>query len=159
MDSFVSEIDIPPIAFADDFKLLASLARHFHSTVQENIDRIYAWSQSMQMPLSFSKYLVIHYDVNKPHFQYDCGTSILPASDTFVDFGVRRSASGFFHDYIAMVAQKGCQLVVMCFRQLQSHQPDFLLKVYKTYFLPPIMYALQLWSSNLRYEVNMLEAV
>ena len=56
------------------------------------------------MPLSISKCLVIHYGVNNPHFQYDCGTSILPAFDTFADHGVRRSASGFFHDHIAMVA-------------------------------------------------------
>ena len=157
MDSLLSEIDIPSVAFAYDFKLLASLARHSHSAVQENIDRIYAWSQRMRMPLSISKCLVIHYGVNNPHFQYDCGTSILPASDTFADLGVRRSAS--FHDHIAMVAQKGRRLVGMCFRQLQSRQPDFLLKVYKTYILLPIMYASQLWSPNLRYEVNELEAM
>ena len=111
------------------------------------------------MPLSISKCLVIHYGVNNPHFQYDCGTSILSVSDTFVDLGMRRSASGFFHDHIAVVAQKGRQLVEMCFRQLQSRQPDFLLKVRKIYILRPIMYASQLWSPNLRYEVNALEAV
>ena len=43
MDSLLSEIDIPSVALADDFKLLASLVRHSHSTVQENIDRIYAY--------------------------------------------------------------------------------------------------------------------
>ena len=31
MDSLLSEIDIPSVAFVDDFKLLASLARHSHS--------------------------------------------------------------------------------------------------------------------------------
>ena len=111
------------------------------------------------MLLSISKCLVTHYGVNSPQFQYHCGTSILPASDTFVDLGVRRSASDIFYDHIAMFAQKGRQLVGMCFRQLQSRQPDFLQKVYKTYILPPIMYASQLWSSNLRYEVNELEAL
>ena len=143
---------------------LGLLKKYWHLTsdinaVQENIDRIYSWFQRMRMPLSISKCLVIHYGVNNPHFQYDCGTSILPASDTFTDLSVRRSASGFFHDDIAMVAQKGCRLVEMCFRLLQSRQPDFLLKVYKTYILPFIMYASQLWSPNLRYEVNELEAV
>ena len=48
MDSPISEIDIPSVAFADDFKLLASLARHFHSAVQENIDRIFALSQRIR---------------------------------------------------------------------------------------------------------------
>ena len=115
----------PNRLMADDFKLLASLARHSLSTVQENIDRICAWSQRMRMPLSISKCLVIHYGVNKPHFQYDCGKSILSASDTFVDLGVRRSASGFFHHHIAMVVQKGRRLVRMCFKQLQNRQPDF----------------------------------
>ena len=60
---------------------------------------------------------------------------ILPASDTFVDLSVRRLSSDFFHGHIAMVAQKGRRLVGMCFRQLQSRQSDFLLKVYKTYIL------------------------
>ena len=64
-----------------------------------------------------------------------------------------------FHHHTAMVAQKGRQLVGKCFRQLQSHQPDFLQKIYKTYILPPIMYASQLWSPTLRYEVNELKAV
>ena len=159
MDSLLSKIDIPSVAFADDFKLLASLARHSHSAMQENINCIYAWSQRMRMPLSIRKCLVTHYGVNNPHFQYDFGTNILPASDTFVDHGVRRSANGFFHDHIAMVAQKGRRLMGMCFIQLQNRQLDFLLKVYKTYILPPIMYAPQFWSPNLRYEVNELEAV
>ena len=58
----------------------------------------------MRMPHSISKCLVTHYGVNNPHFQYDCGTIILPASYTFEDLGVRPSASGFFHDHIALVA-------------------------------------------------------
>ena len=74
----------------------------------------------MQMPLSISICLVIHYGVNNPYFQYDCGTSILPASNTFVDLGVSHSASGFFYYHIAMVAQKGRRLVGMYFRQLQA---------------------------------------
>ena len=72
---------------------------------------------------------------------------------------MRRSANGFFHDHIAMVVQKGHRLVGMYFRQLQSRQPNFLLKVYKTYILLPFMYASQLWSPTLRYEVIELEAV
>ena len=59
------------------------------------------------------------------------GQVFLLASDTFVDLGVRRLASGFFQEHIAMVAQKGRRLAGMCFRQLQSRQPDFLLKIYK----------------------------
>ena len=47
----------------------------------------------------------------------------------------------------------------MCFRQLQNRQTDFSLQVYKTYILPPITNASQLWSPNLRYVVNELEAV
>ena len=132
MDSLLSEIDIPSVAFADDFKLLASLARYSHSIGQDNINLIFAWSQRMWMPLSISKCLVTHYGVNNPHFQYDCGTSILPASDIFVDLSVRRSACDFFHDHIAMVAQNGRRLVEMCFRQLQIRQPDFLKSIKRT---------------------------
>ena len=69
MDSLLSEIDISSVAFADDFKLLASLACHSHCTVQEHIERIYAWSQRMRMPLSISNCLVLHYGVSNPHFQ------------------------------------------------------------------------------------------
>ena len=42
MDSLLSEIDILSVTFADDFKLLANLDRHYRSAVQENIDCIYA---------------------------------------------------------------------------------------------------------------------
>ena len=71
---------------------------------------------------------------------------------------MRRLASGFFHDHIAMVTQKSCRLNGNVL-QLQSRQTDLLLKVYKTYILPPIMYASQLWSPNLQCEVNELESV
>ena len=70
----------------------------------------------MRMPLAISKCLVTQYGVNKPHFQYDRRASILPASVAFVDLGVRRSARGFIHDHVAMVAQRDRRLVRLCFR-------------------------------------------
>ena len=104
------------------------------------------------------------------YFQYVCGPSNLglPVCDAFVDLSVRRafvdlsvrhSASGPFHDYIAISVQKGRRLVGMCFRNFENRQSDYLLKIYKTYILPPIMFASQHWSSNLRYEVNEQETV
>ena len=59
------------------------------------------------MHLSISKCFIPYYSVNNSHFQYDCGTNFLPASDTNMDLGVRRWASGFFYGHIAMAAQKG----------------------------------------------------
>ena len=69
IDSLLLEIDISSVAFADNFKPLASLARYSHSAVQENIDRNFAWSQRMQMPYSITKCLVTYNGVNNPHFQ------------------------------------------------------------------------------------------
>ena len=88
MDSLLLEIEIPSVAFADDFKLLACLTRHSHKRILITCKRIlivFTHGLKVCECHSISKCLVIHYSVNNPHFQYDCGPSILPASDTFVD--------------------------------------------------------------------------
>ena len=64
-----------------------------------------------------------------------------------------------YHEHISLVAQKGRRMVWMCYRNLQSRQPEFLLRVYTTYILPSLMYVSQLWSPNLHYENKAFESV
>ncbi len=47
----------------------------------------------------------------------------------------------------------------LCRATLQCRDSDFLVRVYKTYIRPTVMYASQIWSPKLRHEVTALEAV
>ena len=58
-----------------------------------------------------------------------------------------------------MIAQRGRQLVGRCFRAIQSRDPEFMLRIYRTYILSGLNYASPIWSPYLQQEVNELESV
>jgi hypothetical protein len=111
------------------------------------------------MPLSIDKCQVVHCGTSNPRHNYQCGGSSLPATASFVDLGVTRSCDGTYHDHVTSVVQKGRKLVGMCLRGLQSRDPAFMLRVYKTYIMPVLNYASSIWSPHMRQEVDELEAV
>lgn len=76
-----------------------------------------------------------------------------------MDLDVLRSTDCHFHDHVANVAKKGSRLVGSCRVTIQYRDPDILVRMYETYIRPTIMYATQIWSSKLMYDVTELEAV
>ena len=58
-----------------------------------------------------------------------------------------------------MVAQRGRLLEGRCFRAIQSRNLGFLLRIYRTYILPKLNYALLIWSPYLQQEVNEQESI
>ena len=111
------------------------------------------------MPLSISNCFVAYYEANNSRLRYICRPHLMPATETFSDLGVKRLLNCQYHELISSVAQKGRRMVEMCIKNLQSRQPEFLLRVYTTYILLSLMYASQLWSPNLRYVNKVLDSV
>jgi ribonuclease P/MRP protein subunit RPP40 len=159
LDSLLTQLSVPAPAFADDLKLLVNLTTHGVAVAQANIDLVLSWSEGMGMPLSLCKLFVCHYGASNPRNDYHCGNSSFQVVDCYMDLGVLRSSDCHFHDHIANVAKKGRRLVGLCRATLQCRNPVFLIRVYMTYIRPTIMYATQIWSPKLRYEVAELEAV
>ena len=159
LDGLLNDLDIPASAYADDLKFIANLVRHSFVKIQSNINRVYDWSVAMDMPLSIEKCLVLHCGSNNPQYQYQCGSGVLSATDSAADLGITRSADGTYSEHISTVAQKGRRLVGMCFRGIQSRDPMFLMRVYRTYILPVLSYASPIWTPYLRQDVEELESV
>jgi hypothetical protein len=159
MDSLLSELDIQASAYADDLKLTPNLARHRPASIQTNINCVFSWSEARGMPLSMDKSLVVHCGVANPRHRYHCSSCLLPEADSIRDLGVTRSSDCTFREHVSLLAQRGRQLVGRCFRAIQSRNPIFMLRVYRTYILPVLNYASPIWSPHLRQEINELESV
>ena len=111
------------------------------------------------MPLSVEKCLVLHCGAANPRHRYHCGGSALPEADSVVQLGVTRSSDCTFREHVSKVAQRARQLLGQCFRAMQCRDPAFMLRIYRTYILPGLSYASQIWSPHLRQEIDELEEV
>jgi hypothetical protein len=160
IDSLLRKLDIPAAAFADDLKIMGNLAQVTSQDVQRNVTLVVQWSQDKGMPLSVAKSLVTHYGANNPRYNYKYvvrSSEVLPESDKFRDLGILRMANG--SDHVAMATTKGRRLAGLCSRKFLSRRPDIMLKVYKTYIRPTMLYASQVWFPHWRYEIDDLEGV
>jgi hypothetical protein len=145
--------------FADDLKFVAILQHHSHATIQDNLNRVYSWSILMGMPLSLDKCCVVHCGLDNPHATYRCGPQSLSVSDCVIDLGVKRCPDGSFSEHILSLGQKSRRLVGLCLKSFHCRDPSFMMRVYKSYVLPVLTYASQVWSPHLRKEVDELEAI
>ena len=132
-------------AYADDLKLMANLDHITRVIVQSEISIIYDWSRTIDMPLSIMKSLVIHNGANNSCYQYYCEERALPSLVTFVNLGIVRCFDAIYGEQIATVAQNGKRLVELCLRLLSCRNADFVLRVYKTYVLPVMLYVSVIW--------------
>ena len=111
------------------------------------------------MTLSIEKSLVIHYGTNNPSYRYYCEKKELPSSVTFVDLGVVRCSDATYCEQVATFVQKVRRFAELYSRFLSCQNADFMLREYKTYVQPIMLYAFVIWSPHLRGEVEDLEAV
>ena len=113
--------------------------------VQRNITCVYYWFVDMEMPLSFEKCLVNHNGLHHPQYDYKCGNYSLNNKNSFVDLSTVRSCEGDFRKQTALTVQKAHRLSGLCFRGLVIRNSEFLVRVYKTYILPILIYDSPIW--------------
>ena len=74
--------------FADDAKIYKAIESiQDISTIQDDINRLYQWSETWPLPLNTTKCKCIHYGKNNPQHVDSLGSTPLAVDDTEKDVG------------------------------------------------------------------------
>ena len=149
-------------SFADDtrashgIKSLQDLA-----TLQSDLYKIYAWTETNNMKLHDNKFELLRYgkdDIIKDltHYFSPSG-SLITNKEIVKDLGVLMSSNNSFSAHIDNVIEKGKQLSSWIFRSFISRGQHEMLTLWKSLVLPKIEYCSVLWSPHKISEIQDLE--
>jgi hypothetical protein len=146
--------------FADDTKIVQKVTNESEqSLLQANINTLHQWSSKWGMTFNVTKCAVLHFGTTNKRFVYNLGGQEMPSTYVQKDLGVLVDTNGRFQEQVSAVAKKGNRLVGMVKRRLHSRCPTLLGKIYKTYILPCLQYASEVWNPVYRVRIDHLEKV
>ena len=138
--------------FADDTRC-ASSVRSWDDALhlQDDLELLYLWKKESNMEFNASKFEVLQYGQHKDlkdSYNYttpDC-ESYIARKESLKDLGVQMSDSASFEVHIDKVVSKVKSIMGWIRRSFITRSKDFLKFLWKTYCLPHIDYASQLWA-------------
>ena len=135
--------------FADDVKCLSEITSYNDCAIlQSNLQRIYEWSVTWQLPLSITKCNVISFSVpgNKMSFNYAIGNQSLAVVDEISDLGVLLSCDLSFAKHINRTCSKARLRANMILKCFVSRDKSILYKAFVSYVRPILEYCSNVWS-------------
>ena len=101
--------------FADDAKLFEAIRSMDNIDVlQDDIDKLLAWSHKWQLPLNIPKCKIIHYGSNNPNHTYTMGGSTLQTDTEEKDVGVLFDSTLNFRKHInTMIAKANSRIGII----------------------------------------------
>ena len=119
IDSLLTRITLPSEGFVDDFKFLADVSVYTAHQIQDEIDKVVAWTDENYTPLSVDKCVVLHCGPCQPNNIYHIRDIVIKRVDNICDLGISRSSNGSFSDHCLAIAKKAsrvCGLIKHTFR-------------------------------------------
>ena len=98
IDSLLRKITFPSQAFDDDFKFIADVITHSKDIIQNEINIVADWADEKGTPLSKEKCCVLHCGPVQPYNVYHIKSTIIKATDTIIDLGIKRSCDGSYSE-------------------------------------------------------------
>jgi len=147
--------------FADDSKLYFSAKKQEdRQKLKDDLERVFQWANRHQLSLALHKCEVLHLGArNNPRDAYSINGIELGSPDCIRDLGVIMSSDMRFSEHCSKIASTALTKVNMIFKSFQSRHIPFLVTLFKTFVLPQIEYACQVWSPNILRDVDILESV
>ncbi|CAH8595529.1 unnamed protein product [Heterobilharzia americana] len=138
-----------PYLFADDLKIVysfspAALTQGF-SQIQEDLKRIFIWSETWQLPLNPNKSGILHFNKSHPEVTLHLGDIALQVYNTVKDLGITYSRSLTFTEYADSVVSKGRRLIGLLHRNILI--PEAKLILYKAMVRPILEYCTVIYGS------------
>ncbi len=162
--------DLPNIAisttklFADDTKLYRPIASHDDRQIlQEDIDKLWEWSEKWQLPFNADKCKIIHYGKNNPRYEYKIGPqgsqSSLAVDTTEKDLGVKFDEDLKFSTHIAEVASRARRIMGLIVHSFETLDKQLFLTLYKSKVRPIVEYGCTVFAPLFKKDVIILEKV
>ena len=109
-------------AYTGDIKYAGNAFTNTREQIQQDIDIIYNWSDTMLISLSIAKCLVLNCGYNKPQWVFACGNASLPATNEIRDLRITRIADPEFSTNAAFVAAKAYRASGALLRSFKSRE-------------------------------------
>ena len=144
--------------FADDAKIFRSVSTiQERNHLQEDLNRIWAWTEKWQLPLNLRKCSVIHLGTNNQQHDYFLGGTQLSHSASERDLGVQIDAELKFHEHTARVIKKCKSLISIIKRSFCCLDKGMMVKLYKALIRPVAEYGNSVWGPCFKGDQDMLE--
>ena len=148
--------------FADDCKLHICYKRGAPTNgLQTDLDKIFLWSESMQLKLALSKCSILHLGRRPPNLKidYELDHIKLDSADVMRDLGVMVDSELKFSQHCATIVKKASMRMNCIFQSFETRDTQFLLQMFKTYVRPTLEYASSCWSPYLAKDIKIVESV
>ena len=147
--------------FADDTKIHNKCK--YHKTIQSDITKLEAWSETWQLYFNNGKCKCIHYGYNNPKHKYYFNTKDGPIeiveANTEKDLGVTFDSSLKFDIHINQAVNKANAVLGLIKRNFTYIDEFVFLKLYKALVRPHLEYGQSVWSPHLKRQSAMIENV
>jgi hypothetical protein len=156
--------------YADDSKIMRRVGcKAEHDLLQQDINRISAWTQTWRLFLNVGKCKVMHVNANghTPH-RYSMGGVDASGNSTQIyleqtseerDLGIQLAVNLKFTVQSINAASKANRVLGMLKRSFVSRNTELWKRLYTTYVRPHLEYAVAAWNPYLKKDVEALEKI
>ena len=145
---------------ADDAKIYKAIESiQDISTIQDDINRLYQWSETWPLPLNTTKCKCIHYGKNNPQHLYSIGSTPLAVDDTEKDVEVTFDPSLDFRTQISNMISKANTRVGIIKRSFSRLSIQSFKLLYKSLARPILEYCSVIWYPIFKTDAQEIEKV
>ena len=148
--------------FADDAKIQRKIQNENScKELQEDINKIKAWSEKWKIEFNVDKCHVVRFGVSKkrPIWQYKLGDEKIPSSEKEKDLGVVINYKCNHEDHINEIARKMYNLLANMKVAFTYVDANMVKKIITTFIRPTLEYASVVWNPHLQKDITKLERI
>ena len=146
--------------FADDTKIYSVVNNERdRNSLQDDINKLIAWSDKWQLRFNASKCKVMHYGRQTQNFEYTMDTVQVQAVSEEKDLGVTFTPDLKFSKHIASAANKASRVVGSIRRSFRYIDKSMLVQLHKSLIRSHLEYANTVWSPISKADIDHLERV
>lgn len=149
--------------FADDLKFYiifdSNDREHKQKNLQSTIDCLEQYAATFGLEISQEKCQTLHLGKHNPKHIYTISGNQIKNVDQARDLGVQINSCLQTKVNVTLRASKAMKTMFQLLRIIKVNDPYLLVHCYKTYVLPIIEFASQVWSPYLKCEIETLEKI
>ncbi|KAF2344794.1 Reverse transcriptase domain [Trinorchestia longiramus] len=144
--------------FADDTKLChRAFTERNRVTIQSDLNRLLQWTETWQISFNIDKCSVMHVDANNWHFQHTMINIPIETVQQQRDLCVIVTENLKHDKQVEKSVKNASRVLDFIARIFEYKSKNIILPLYKVLVWPHLEYAVQLWSSTLRKDINKME--